>query len=526
MSPSCHALRQETCITPDLHLPAHRNIVLKPKPKPAPAVERTKPGEVSSATKPVVNVVTMLKHVAVSAVAHALLHTVAVAVFLVLFGRPGLLPTLLATQRTPPPRRAVYSSRPPLHFGTRPAWTPRAPPAHQVVPIARPPLQFGMRPAWLVSAMRPSVLRDELSACVMDPSISTAAPSELTISHRGAPLQFPEHTREGYFAAATMGAAWMECDVAFTKDLELVCRHSQCDLHATTDILLTPLASKCTRKFSPASADGRVKADAYCCTSDITLEEFKTLHGKMDGVDFDGKTVEEYVGGTKAWRTDMYASRGTLVSHAESIRMFQTFGAKFTPELKYPRVSMPYNGVTQDALAQKLIDEYVAAGVDLKDVRPQSKHQPDVEYWLRAAPETEPILLDERYNLSTIEEMPAEQWPGDSFQVLYEKGLRIIAPPMWMLVTAGEDGKIVASKYAVNARAAGLKIVAWSLERSGPVGPQMDPSEYYFQSVQKAVYGDGTTMELLDVMVRDIGVIGVFSDWPGTVALYAACFGL
>lgn len=390
---------------------------------------------------------------------------------------------------------------------------------------ARPPLQLGTRPAWLVSAMRPSALRDKLSACVMDPSLGSAPPSEMSISHRGAPLQYPEHTKEGYMAAATMGAAWMECDVSFTKDMELVCRHSQCDLHSSTDILLTPLAKKCTRGFSPASEDGSVSADAWCCTSDITLEEFHTLKGKMDGFDPVARTVREYVGGTKAWRTDLFSSRGTLVSHAESIRMFQSFGAKFTPELKHPIVAMPYQGVTQDALAQKMIDEYVEAGVNLADVRPQSKYQPHVEYWLKAAPETTPVLLDERYELEMLESKPVKDWHGDTFESLYEMGLRIIAPPLWMLVRAGDDGKVVPSKYAVAAHAAGLDIVTWTLERSGPVGPEMDLNEYYFQSTRNAVYGDGMTMEILDVLVKDVGVIGVFSDWPATVSLYAACFG-
>ena len=68
-----------------------------------------------------------------------------------------------------------------------------------------------------------------------------------SIGHRGAALQFPEHTREAYEAGARMGAGILECDVTFTKDLQLVCRHAQNDLHTTTNILVTPLAAKCTQ---------------------------------------------------------------------------------------------------------------------------------------------------------------------------------------------------------------------------------------------------------------------------------------
>ena len=89
-----------------------------------------------------------------------------------------------------------------------------------------------------------------------------------------------------------MGAGIIECDVTFTKDRQLVCRHSQCDLHTTTNILSVPaLAAKCTQPFSPADPASGKKASAKCCTSDITLAEFRTLVAKMDGFNADAKTV-------------------------------------------------------------------------------------------------------------------------------------------------------------------------------------------------------------------------------------------
>ena len=110
--------------------------------------------------------------------------------------------------------------------------------------------------------------------------------SDFSIGHRGAALQFPEHTEESYEAGARMGAGILECDVTFTKDSELVCRHAQNDLHTTTNILVTPLAAKCTKPFTPAvfepTARSARRPSAECCTSDITLAEFKTLRGKMD----------------------------------------------------------------------------------------------------------------------------------------------------------------------------------------------------------------------------------------------------
>ena len=94
-------------------------------------------------------------------------------------------------------------------------------------------MQLGPRPYYLVADMDESKLKTELEQCSEGPFKKT----DFSIGHRGAGLQFPEHTLEGYLAAARMGAGIIECDVTFTKDRELVCRHSQCDLHTTTDVL-------------------------------------------------------------------------------------------------------------------------------------------------------------------------------------------------------------------------------------------------------------------------------------------------
>ena len=78
--------------------------------------------------------------------------------------------------------------------------------------------------------------------------------SDFSIGHRGACMQFPEHTLESYEAALRMGAGIVECDVTFTQDRALICRHAQCDLHTTTDVVTRPeLNAKCTTPFAPGS---------------------------------------------------------------------------------------------------------------------------------------------------------------------------------------------------------------------------------------------------------------------------------
>ena len=256
-------------------------------------------------------------------------------------------------------------------------------------------IAVGPRPYFLVDDMDDGELKTSLEQCSEGPFYKT----DFSIGHRGAPMQFPEHTKESYEAAARMGAGIVECDVTFTADKELVCRHSQCDLHTTTNILAIPeLAAKCSGSFVPADPENGTTAQAQCCTSDITLAEFQTLEGKMDAANKNATTVEEYMDGTPSYRTDMYASKGTLMTHAQSIALFKKLNVKMTPELKSPSVSMPFDGFTQEQYAQKMLDEYKVAGVPANKVYPQSFNIDDVLYWIANEPEfaQQAVYLDGR----------------------------------------------------------------------------------------------------------------------------------
>ena len=219
------------------------------------------------------------------------------------------------------------------------------------------------RPAWLVNNMAPSPLKTTLSTCLADASF-VPKPHDFSIGHRGACLQFPEHTAESYTAAIEMGAGIVECDVAVTKDGELVCRHDQCDLHTSTNILAVPsLAAKCSIPFTPANPTAHPQinnTDVKCCTSDLTLAEFKTLCGRMDSSNSAATSAAAYMSmdNTATFRTDLYSDAWdgtvcpTLVTHKESIALMNAAGRKFTPELKtYVQGSM---SLTYDQVRQKV----------------------------------------------------------------------------------------------------------------------------------------------------------------------------
>ncbi len=387
---------------------------------------------------------------------------------------------------------------------------------------AKKAARVGPRPYYLVEDMDAGALKRKLQSCAENKFKKT----DFSIGHRGAGMQFPEHTRESYEAAARMGAGIVECDVTFTGDRELVCRHSQCDLHTTTNILATPLAAKCSGPFTPAVIDPETgetitPATAQCCTSDLTLAEFKTLKGKMDAFNPDATTVEAYMNATPDWRTDLYSSKGTLMTHKESIKLFKELGVKMTPELKSPSVKMPYEGnYTQEAYAQQMINEYRQAGVAPEKVFAQSFNLGDILYWLKNDPAfgKQAVYLDDR-----VYEDPAFVASQADMDKLAAQGVNIIAPPMWALVTLDSFARVVPSDYAMYAKAAGLDIITWTLERSGLL---KNGGGWYYQTTTAATNNDGDVMVMLDVLARDVGVIGVFSDWPATVTYYANCMGL
>jgi glycerophosphoryl diester phosphodiesterase len=411
---------------------------------------------------------------------------------------------------------------------------------------AQSTVQLGPRPFYLVDQLEEGELKNKLEACVAD--IARYTPHDFSIGHRGAALQFPEHTKESYEAGRRMGAGILECDVTFTKDGELVCRHAQCDLHTTTNILATDLASTCRVPFTPAEFDAngrRVKAaTARCCTTDIIFAEFKRLKGKMDASDPNASTVEEFLGGTPSFRTDLYATGGTLLSHRESIELISRLGAKFTPELKgidrdgqgNPIVAenqgFGASGLDQQSYTRKMIQEYIDAGIDPGEVFAQSFNLNDVIQWVREFPTfgMQAVYL--------ISENPTDKLAGppnvinelpptlEEFIEVRNMGVNIIAPPMPVLVTASANSKrITPSEYAQRARQAGFDLISWTTERSGRIVENVleGGETFYYQTTLDALTNDGDILRTIDVLAQDVGIIGLFSDWPATTTFYANC---
>ena len=268
--------------------------------------------------------------------------------------------------------------------------------------------------------------------------------SDFSIGHRGAALQFPEHTRESYEAGARMGAGILECDVTFTKDKQLVCRHGQNDLHTTTNILVTPLASTCIKPFTPAvlGPNGQVitPASAECRTSELTLAEFKTLTGKMDAFNPAAQTPAQSLGGTPDFRTNVYAGpdQRTPVDVRREHRAVQT---------AWRQDDTGAQGAIGDDAVQRLHAGDVCAEDDSTSSRPQacvlamssrSRSIDDVLYWIQHEPAfgRQAVFLDDA---NVVADLPT----FSDLAGYRAQGIRIWAPPTFALLAL--DGPTASS---------------------------------------------------------------------------------
>lgn len=287
-------------------------------------------------------------------------------------------------------------------------------------------VSLGPRPYYLVHNVSEGALKDKLVSCENKP----VGIQSWSIGHRGGgTLQIPEETVESTLAGARMGAGILECDISFTADRGLVCRHSLCDLHTTTDILLRPeLAAKCSKPFTPANKTS--PASALCCTSDITTEEFTSLCGKMDGFNASATNVKDYQRGIPTWRTELYDTCAQVLTLPDWIDLVDSIPGhrNFTPELKTPPASvpLPFKGYTQAQYARDAIKAFTDKGIDPSRVYFQSFTPADIYLWLNEFPAfgKQAIYLDEDGDTA------------DNFTVavnrlgaLKASGVNIISPP-------------------------------------------------------------------------------------------------
>jgi glycerophosphoryl diester phosphodiesterase len=132
-----------------------------------------------------------------------------------------------------------------------------------------------------------------------------------------------------------------------------------------------------------------------------------------------------------------------------------------------------------------------------------------------------------------LDDIPSANFPTTptlvQLQELKKKGVNILAPPMPALLTTNAANEVVPSTYAQRAKQAGLELISWTTERSGRIAEEVlanEANQFYYQSTIPALKNDGDILRNIHVLAQDVGIIGLFSDWPGTVTYYANCMEL
>ena len=92
------------------------------------------------------------------------------------------------------------------------------------------------------------------------------------------------------------------------------------------------MAERCS--VAPNFSAAKPFANVRCCTTDITLEEFKTLKGRHDAVYKSARELSDYYAPAASRIVAGGPDRGELMTHAESIKLFDELGVTMMPELK------------------------------------------------------------------------------------------------------------------------------------------------------------------------------------------------
>ncbi|MFK5970683.1 MAG: hypothetical protein QM487_11265 [Candidatus Marithrix sp.] len=181
---------------------------------------------------------------------------------------------------------------------------------------------------------------------------------------------------------------------------------------------------------------------------------------------------------------------------------------------------------TREDFIQQVINEYKTARIPAKNVFTQSFFPEDIYYLINNEPEfaKQGVLLDGRYyTQSSFNPNNPATWLKET-EGFVNNGVQYISPPIWVLITLDVNKNIIPSEYAKSINDLGLNIISWTSERSGPLKTNYDG--FYYQSIKDIIQNDGIVYEVLDVLNKDVGIKGIFSDWPAITTYYANCMGL
>jgi glycerophosphoryl diester phosphodiesterase len=319
------------------------------------------------------------------------------------------------------------------------------------------------------------------------------ASAPIVIAHRGASGERPEHTIAAYELAIEQGADFIEPDLVPTKDGVLVARHEN-EISGTTDVAAHPefAARKATRTI-----DGQMVTGWF--TEDFTLAELRTLRARErlpqlrpGNTAYDGKfaipTFDDVI----------------ALAKSESVKRGRTIG--IYPETKHPG----YFRARGLPLEPPLL-------VALKKAGWTQKTDP---VFIQSFEVGNLKALRRRTKVRLVQLMSEEGGPADRPELSYaemadEAGLSAIAKyadaigvEKAMVMARHADGSLgEETQLTFDAHDRGLSVHVWTFRAENAFLPAN-----LRKGTDPRVHGD-LAAELR--AFYDIGVDGVFSDFPG-----------
>lgn len=325
----------------------------------------------------------------------------------------------------------------------------------------------------------------------------------LIIGHRGSPGLLPDHTLEGYAKAIEDGADFVEPDLVLTKDSVLIARHEPM-LGTTTDV---SEHSEFASRKKTITLDGYSVKDEWFA-SDFTLAEIKTLKAKQP-LDF---------------RPQQHNGKYAIPTFEEVIALVKQKSAEkgrtigVYPETKHPS----YHEDLKLHISDKLLEALSKAGLNSKDaaVYVQSFEVGNLQY-INGKSEVKLVQLLDANDVKSDGTMDMTAPYGQPYDfvkkgdartyndLITDAGLDFIKTyadgigPWKPYILPYKDGyKMTATTLINRAHAKGLVVHAYTFRNE---------SKYLLKD-----YKDDPKLEYKDFF--DLGVDGVFSDYPATAA--------
>lgn len=310
---------------------------------------------------------------------------------------------------------------------------------------------------------------------------NVANAEKIVIAHRGASGYLPEHTIAAKAMAYAMGADYIEQDVVMTKDDQLVVLHDHY-LDRVTDV---------DYKFPE-----RVREDGRFYVIDFTLAEIRQLNAtERYSVDFRGNK-------TAVFPDRFPINKSTFKVHTlrEEIELIQGLNKSTGGNIGiYPEAKSPAFHLAEGKdLSRAILETLRNMGYNSKDSKAYYQTF-EIEELKRVAEEVLPALGMDIKLVQLMGGAEYDEMTTDAGMEALSKYADGIGPSMFMITKTEDRGKTYEKTDLV--------------DLAHKYGMEVHP--YTFRADKMAIPAFAGSYEgLLDLFLYDIGVDGVFSDFP------------